>query len=207
MITRLVASTYAVSGTVVVNQNESSLYKNVDNASNPARITHTTSGTSSYYLYIRGFNFSAIPDDAEVSSIAIKIKGYETSLATSTSYSPRLYNGTTAITGASAATSNFGTSTKTIIVPYTGTWSTLKSYGSDLGIRCTVRRSSRNTQGYLYIYGAEIEVTYTTKNYVKENGSWKNIGNVFIKNNNTWTKSTLANAIDATKRYVNRILS
>lgn len=167
---KLVASSYSVTGSVVVNQNESSLYSNVSNSSNPARITHTTTGTSSYYLYLKGFNFSAVPDDAVVSSITIRVKGYESSLSTSTSYAPRLYynsSGTTwsTITGASAASSNFGTSTKTITVPYTGTWDTLKGYGSSLGIRLVVRRSNRNTQGYLYIYGAEIEVTYTVPVY------------------------------------------
>lgn len=169
-VARLVASAYSVTGTVVVNQNETSLYTNTDNSSNPARITHTTSGTSSYYLYLKGFNFSAVPSNAVVSSFTVKVKGYETSLSTSTSYAPRLYNnssGTTwsTITGASAASTNFGTSSKTITVPYTGDWDTLKGYGSNLGIRLVIRRSNRNTQGYLYIYGAEIEVTYTIPVY------------------------------------------
>ena len=160
---KLVASTYSVTGTVVVNQNESSLYKDTSNSSNPARITHTTSGTSSYYLYLKGFNFDTIPSNAQVSSFTIRVKGYESGLSTSTSYAPRLYNNTSSITGASAASSNFGTTTNTITVPYTGTWETLKGYGSNLGIRLVIRRNSRNTQGYLYIYGAEIEVTYTAE--------------------------------------------
>lgn len=167
---KLVASSYAVTGTVVVNQNEDSLYEDTSNSSNPARVTHTTNGTSSYYLYLKGFNFSSIPSNAVVSSFTVKVRGYESGLSTSTSYAPRLYNnssGTTwsSITGASAASSNFGASTNTITVPYTGTWDTLKGFGSNLGIRLVVRRSQRNTQGYLYIYGAEIEVTYTIPVY------------------------------------------
>ena len=163
---RLVASTYLVSNTtVVVNQNETSLYNNIDNSSNPARITHTTTGTTSYYLYLKGFNFSSVPNDAVVTSFTIQVKGYESSLSTSTSYAPRLYNNTSgttwsSITGASAASSNFGTSTNTITVPYTGTWDTLAGYGANLGIRLVIRRSNKNTQGYLYIYGAEITVEY-----------------------------------------------
>lgn len=168
--TKLVASTYSVTGTVVVNQNETSLYQDTSNSSNPARITHTTSGTTSYYLYLKGFNFSAIPSNAQVSSFTVRVKGYESGLSTSTSYAPRLYNNSSgstwsSITGASAASSNFGASTSTITVPYTGTWDTLKGYGSNLGIRLVIRRSSRNTQGYLYIYGAEIEVEYTVPVY------------------------------------------
>ena len=160
---KLTASTYSVTGTVVVNQNETSLYKDTSNSSNPARITHTTSGTSSYYLYLKGFDFSTIPNNAVVSSFTVKVRGYESGLSTSTSYAPRLYNNTSSISGASAASSNFGTTASTITVPFTGTWDTLKGYGADLGIRLVIRRSNRNTQGYLYIYGAEIEVTYTAE--------------------------------------------
>lgn len=160
---KLVASNYSVTGTVTV-QNPDNMYTDVSSTTY-ATLTHTTSGTTSYYCYIKGFNFSAVPDNANVSSITIRIRGYETGLSTSATYAPRLYNDTSTITGASAASANFGASASTITVPYTGTWDTLKGYGADLGIRVTIRRSARNTQGYLYIYGAEIEVTYTVPVY------------------------------------------
>lgn len=155
---KLVASSYSTTGTVTVT-NPENMYTDVSSTTY-ARLTHTSTGTTSYYCYIKGFNFSSVPSNATVSSITIRIRGYETSLSTSTSYAPRLYNNTTSISGTTAS-SNFGTSASTITVPYTGTWATLKGYGADLGIRVTIRRSNRNTQGYLYIYGAEIEVTYT----------------------------------------------
>lgn len=161
---RLVASTYAVSNNTVTVTNPDNMYTNID-STNYATITHTTSGTTSYYLYLRGFNFSSIPSNATVNSFSIKIRGYESGLATSTSYAPRLYDNTSTISGASAASSNFGTSASTITVPFTGTWDTLKGYGADLGIRLTVRRNARNTQCYIYVYGAEIEVNYTVPVY------------------------------------------
>lgn len=157
---KLVPSTYSVSNSTVTVSNPDNMYTDTS-STNYATITHTTSGTTSYYLYLKGFNVNDVPDNATVSSIVIRIRGYESGLATSTSYAPRLYNNTSTITGASAASSNFGTSTNTITVPYTGTWATLKGYGANLGIRLTVRRNSRNTQCYIYVYGAEIEVTYT----------------------------------------------
>lgn len=157
---KLVASTYSVSNNTVTVSSASNMYTDVDSTTY-ATITHTTSGTTSYYCYIKGFNFSDVPSDAVVNSIVIRIRGRETNLSTSTSYAPRLYNNTSTISGASAASSNFNTNAATITVPYTGTWDTLKGYGADLGIRVVIRRSSRNRQGYLYIYGAEIEVDYT----------------------------------------------
>lgn len=159
---KLVPSTYSVSNNTVTVSNANNMYTDTSSTSY-ATITHTTSGTTSYYLYLKGFNFNDVPSNAQVSSIVIRIRGYETGLATSTSYAPRLYDNTSTISGASAASSNFGTSTSTITVPYTGTWDTLKGYGADLGIRLTVRRNQRNTQCYIYVYGAEIEVTYTAE--------------------------------------------
>ena len=159
---RLIPSTYAVSSTSYLSvSNASNMYANTD-STNYATITNTNASTSSRYLYLRGFNFSSIPSDAVVNSFTVKIKGYESGLATSTSYAPRLANGTSALSNTTAST-NFGTSTKTITIP-TGslTWDQIvNTYGSNFTIMVYVRRNSRNTTGYFYCYGAEIEVTYT----------------------------------------------
>ena len=163
---RLTPSTYAVSSTSYLSvSNASNMYNNTDNTTY-ATITNTNASTSSRYLYLRGFNFSAVPSNAVVNSFTVKIKGYEQSLATSTSYAPRLANGTSALSGTTAS-SNFGTSVKTITIP-TGslTWEQISNtYGSDFTILVYVRRSNRNTTGYFYCYGAEIEVNYTIPVY------------------------------------------
>ena len=158
---RLIPSTYAVSSTQYLSvSNASNMYANTDSTTY-ATITNTYASTSSRYLYLRGFNFSDIPSAAVISSFTVKIKGYESGLSTSTSYAPRLAHGTSTISSTTAS-SNFGTSTKTITVP-TGalTWQQIVNYGSDFTIMVYVRRSSRNTTGYFYCYGAEIEVDYT----------------------------------------------
>lgn len=105
------------------------------------------------------------PSGATINSFTVKVKGYESGLATSTSYAPRLANGTSAISN-TTATTNFGTSVKTITIP-TGslTWQQIVNYGSNFTIMVYVRRSSRNTTGYFYCYGAEIEVDYTIPVY------------------------------------------
>lgn len=161
---RLIPSTYAVSSTQYLSvSNASNMYTNTDSTTY-ATITNTYASTSSRYLYLRGFNFDDIPSAAVISSFTIKIKGYEGGLATSTSYAPRLANGSSAISNTTAS-ENFGTSTKTITIP-TGalTWQQIVNYGSSFTIMVYVRRSNRNTTGYFYCYGAEIEVTYTVPN-------------------------------------------
>ena len=149
---------------------QSSSYFTVSNASNCytdvssttyATFQTSSASTSNRYFYIEGFNFDDIPSNAVVSEFTVRIRGYESGGSTSTSYAPTLCNGTTALSSTTAS-SNFGTSVSTITVP-TGsyTWEQLSGYGSNLSIRVNARRSSRNTASYYYIYGAEIEVTYT----------------------------------------------
>ncbi len=158
---RLIPSTYAVSSTSYLSvSNAANMYANTDSTTY-ATITNTYASTSSRYLYLRGFNFDDIPSGAVINSFTVKIKGYEGGLSTSTSYAPRLANGTSALSN-TTATQNFGTSTKTITIP-TGslTWEQIVNYGSNFTIMVSVRRNSRNTTGYFYCYGAEIEVDYT----------------------------------------------
>lgn len=160
---RLVASTYSVGSNITVTGIDNA-YNNTSNSSNYARFQTTSNSTSDRLCYLRGFNFSDIPSNATVTSFTVKIKGYESGINTSTSYAPCLVNNTTVLTSTTAS-GNFGTSTKTITIP-TGnlSWDTIKGYGTNgtnFGIRFNARRNSRNTASNIYIYGAEIEVTYT----------------------------------------------
>ncbi len=207
---RLTPSTYAVSSTSYLSvSNASNMYANTDNTTY-ATITNTNASTSSRYLYLRGFNFSSIPQDAVITSFTVKIKGYESGLATSTSYAPRLANGTSALSN-TTATTNFGTSTKTITIP-TGalTWQQIVNYGSNFTIMVYVRRNNKNTTGYFYCYGAEIEVEYDVptpqtgdKIFIKQNGSWvegtpkvkvsgawHDVSKVFKKENGAWVEQS-----------------
>lgn len=161
---RLIPSAYAVSSSSYLSvSNADRMYDNVD-STDYATITNTYASTSSRYLYLRGFNFDDIPSNAVVSSFTVKIKGYESGLATSTSYAPRLANGSSALSNTTAST-NFGSSATTITIP-TGAldWQDIVNYGSNFTIMVYVRRASRNTTGYFYCYGAEIDVEYTIPN-------------------------------------------
>ena len=160
---RLVPSTiYNAAGTSYVQiTNESNAYTNTDSTTY-ATIYNRNSSTSSRYVYIRGFNFDDVPNAAVVASFTIKMKGYESGISTSTSYEPYLANGTSAING---SCSPFTTSTTTrTFSGITADWETIKGYGDNFGIRLNCRRASRNTAGYIYLYGAEIEVEYTVPN-------------------------------------------
>lgn len=153
---KLTPSTYYLSNSSYLTvSNASNMYADTDSTTY-ATIQNTRSSTSSYYLYIRGFDFDQIPSAAVVSSFTVKVKANHSGGYAQAIY---LYDGTSTSMGSSSTTLSTTVTTHTINV--SGTWADLVSAGSDLGIRINCRRSSRNTTAYVYVYGAEIEVTYT----------------------------------------------
>jgi len=161
---RLVPSTYYLSSTSYLSvSNASSMYENTDD-DDYATVTNSRTSTTSYYIYLRGFNFDDIPTGAVVNSFTIKLKARESGVSTSTSYKPYLANGTTAINGSCDPIT-----TTAKVLTFSGLsadWEDIIGYGSNFGIRINCRRASRYTTGYVYIYGAEIEVDYTIPNPV-----------------------------------------
>lgn len=152
---RLVPSTYYLSSSSYLSvSNASNMYDNTD-STNYGTVTNSRTSTSSYYIYLRGFNFDAVPSNAIVSNFTVKIKcnysgGYSQAMY--------LYDGTSTSYGSSDSISSTVT---THTFDCTHTWEDVVNAGSDFGIRINCRRSSRNTTSYVYIYGAEIEVEYT----------------------------------------------
>lgn len=156
---RLVPSTYYLSSSTYLSvSNADNMYENTDSTTY-ATVTNSRTSTTSYYIYVRGFNFDDIPSAAVVSSFTVKLKASESGVSTSTSYKPYLANGTSAINGTCDVID-----TTAEVLSFTGLtddWEDIVGYGDNFGIRINCRRASRNTTGYMYIYGAEIEVTYT----------------------------------------------
>ena len=157
---RLVPSTYYLSNTSYLSiSNAENMYNNTDNTTY-ATVTNSQTGTSSYYIYIRGFNFDDVPDGVIINSYTVKFKAKESGVSTSTSYRPMMASGTSTYS-AMTSSGTVGTSASTITFSGTTLFETIKSAGSNFGIRINCRRASRNTTGYMYLYGAEIEVDYT----------------------------------------------
>lgn len=164
---RLIPSTYYLSNSSYLTvSNAANMYANTDSTTY-GTITHNRASTNStYYVYIRGFNFDDVPSAAVVSDFTVKIKASATGHTTSTSssYYMSLYNDTTAI-GSTSASGRLSTTTTTFTFAEGSlTWDTIKGYGANFGIRIPLRRASSNTADVVSVYGAEIEVTYTVPN-------------------------------------------
>lgn len=155
---RLIPSTYYLSSSSYLSvSNASNMYADTDSSAY-ATVTNSRSSTTSYYIYLRGFNFDDVPSGIKVNSFTIKLKAYESGVSTSSSYRPYICDGTTAMDGYCNAISS---SVQTLTFTCNESWDDIVAAGSDFGIRINCRRASRNTTGYMYIYGAEIEVDYT----------------------------------------------
>lgn len=124
-----------------------------------ATVTNTNASTTSRYIYLRGFNFPAVPSGAIINSFSIKLKGREQNGSTSTSYRPVLCKGTSTYSNAYCDPITTTATVHTFSV--TQDYATFADDGDDFGIRINCRRGSRNTTSYHYIYGAEILVDYT----------------------------------------------
>ena len=167
---RLVAASYTQSSTSYTSiTSASNMYNNTDNTTY-ATLQHTRNNNSTaYYLYLHNFDFSSIPSGANVSSFTVKLKARASGQATGSSYRMSLYykNGSswTSIsnTTCSSDIANSNTATTYTIPVGNLTWSTMSGYGNNFAIRIPIRRSSSRTAAYIYIYGAEIEVTYTAE--------------------------------------------
>ena len=202
----LIPSTYYASSAYLTLEDENNMYADVSSTTY-ATLTNTDASTSYYYFYLRGFNFSALPSNAEVSSFSVKIRG-----RASGGYNASLYlcNGTTTISGATAtALPNSSTvTTRTLTIPSSLTWATVVGYGSNFGIRINCRRNAKNTTAWWRIYGAEIDVTYTipapaNQILYKDNGAWVTASTVYKKANGVWVEQAdLTTVFDSNTNYV-----
>ena len=165
---RLVPSAYSVSSSNRVTvTSPANMYYDTDHTANYCSIRGRNSTSSTYYAFISGFNFDDVPSNANVTSFTVKIRCYRnTYLSTGSSYRLRLASSassSSALTGTTMS-SDIGTTVDTYTIP-TGsyTWSQISGYGSNFCIEVPLRASS-NQYPYLYVYGAEIEVTYSLSN-------------------------------------------
>lgn len=159
-IARLVPSElYNAAGTSYLTvSNASNAYTNTDSTTY-ATVNNTYASTTNRYVYLQGFNWSAVPSDAIINSFRILLKASESGGSTSSSYRPVLCKGTA--TYSNAYCSAITTSVTTHEFSFTQDYATFRDDGDEFGIRINCRRSSRNTAASFYIYGAEIEVDYT----------------------------------------------
>lgn len=179
---------------VLQNTNLSSAITNYNNlkdeasSSDYARLYVNKTVSTMSYVFLQ-FDFSSIPADAIIKNIDGKVRLYSSGSGTYC-YSRQirwcLGNGTTWM----KYSENFSTSSNPIAIEVEDLRSSITREQLD-DVKCRVQytRTSRksNTQYYIYIYGADVTVTYEIPGiYIKQNGLWQPTNSLYIKNNNIW---------------------
>ena len=164
---RLTPSAYTRSSTNRVTvTNDANMYHNTDWSTNYATLRGRNNSNSTYYCFIHGFDFSQVPSNANVTAFSVKIKCYRSSnQRTGSNYDLRLAStpSSSSVISNTTASTTIGTSASVITIP-TGslTWTQLTNYGTNFSID-VVLASNSSSYPYVYVYGAEIEVTYTAE--------------------------------------------
>ena len=163
------ARSYSVSNSNYVSVSDASNMYEAISTSDTTYATlqgRTRNSSTAYYCFINNFKLDEVPSNAQVSAISVKIRCYKNSQQrTGTNYYLRLCssaNWNNVISGTTTST-NIGTSTATITIP-TGnvTWSNIvNTYKDGFSIAVPLAGNSGSTPPRIYVYGAEIEVTYT----------------------------------------------
>ena len=204
---RLIPSAWSRSSTsYVTGSDTSNMYNNTDHTESYCTLrgrAGRTNGTTTYYAFVRGFNFGDIPANATVTGFKVKIRASRgTYQATGSSYRIRL--------SSSASNSNVisNTTVSTDITTTDGgevyeiptgnlSWTQIVDYGANFSIEIPLRNSSTSSYNYpyVYVYGAEIEVTYSLPSgveniRVKSNGGWVTPTKLLIKDNGSWSEAT-----------------
>jgi len=203
--------------TLIVNPSgydERSAWKNAYSLENAYNSTENTNratfalktGSALTYIYLT-FDLSSIPADAIINSVSCNAKAYidNQNAARIAEKQVQLFSGTeakgTAITMPTSSASG-------IVSLDTGTWT--REELDNLTLRFYAARGYSGTSNnyYIYIYGADLTIEYTSGGVtqtlkIKSNGNWTDVSKVYKKENGEWIEQTeLSQVFDTNTNYV-----
>ena len=165
-----------------------------------------TKSTTSYF-YVT-FDFSEIPNNATITATDGKIRLYSSGSYVSTR-SIRFCIGD--INTPLRTSQNYSTSSNPVALDVNPLQTGI-TVAQMKQVKCYVQytRSSRNdnTQRYIYLYGADVTVTYDVPEpsetlYLKQNGSWTTVSKAYIKQNGVWVEqSDITGIFSTTGNYI-----
>lgn len=154
----LCGNSYTLSNTSYLRiSNPGNMYTSTDSTTY-AQLDHTrNNSTTSYYLYITGFDFSQVPSNATIISAFAKVKGL---VYRDTYRFPYLTSNNSGAIPNILFEKAIDSTVDITSVDITSKWEIVKGT-ENCGIRLALGRSSRNQASYLRIYGAEFVVEYS----------------------------------------------
>ena len=138
--------------------NNSNAYTAVTDTSYSTITCSNGSGVASYVTYL--FTVTDIPSGATISSVACRYKARVSSTSRITSTSVQLYSNTSAKGGTGSFT-NTSTSPSVQSISSTGSWTAAELANARIRFTATRGTSQTSSSASMYIYGAELTVTYS----------------------------------------------
>lgn len=157
------------------------------------------------YIYLT-FDLSSIPADAIINSVSCNVKASidNANAARIAQKQVQLFSGTEA----KGTVTTIPTSQSSIVSLDTGTWT--REELDSLTLRFYAKRGYSGTSNnyYIYIYGADLTIEYTSGGVtqtlkIKSNGNWTDVSKVYKKENGSWVEQTdLSQVFDTNANYV-----
>lgn len=162
------------------------------------------SGAASFRYFT--FNLSALPEDANIVSISARFKAHSGS--TNNSYiKDATAQLTTGTTKKGSAVSFLSTSNNIYTFTNTGTWTRDELLNARFYIEAHRGTQKTKSSLYLYIYAAELTVTYDVAPqyilYTKNGNNWTPIAKAYKKISGVWVEETdLTQVFDNNNTYI-----
>ena len=201
--------------TLIVNPSgydERSSWRSVTNLQNAYNGTENTTyatfglqtGSTLTYIYLT-FDLSSIPANAVINSVSCDVKTNITNQNTAriAEKQVQLFNGIEA-----KGTATTIPTSASIVSLDSGTWT--REDLDNLALRFYAKRGYSGTSNnyYIYIYGADLTIEYTSGGVtqtlkIKSNGNWADVSKVYKKENGSWIEQTeLSQIFDTQKNYL-----
>ena len=201
--------------TLIVNPSgydERSAWKNAYSLENAYNGTENTdratfalkTGNALTYIYLT-FDLSSIPADAIINSVSCNAKASidNANAARIAEKQVQLFSGTEAKGSATIIPTSAG-----IMSLDTGTWTREELDNLTLRFYAARGYSGASNNYYIYIYGADLTIEYTSGGVtqtlkIKSNGNWQDVSKVYKKENGEWIEQTeLSQVFDTNTNYV-----
>ena len=152
------------------------------------------------------FNLSALPEDANIVSVSARFKAYCSTNVSSyiTDATAQLTTGTTK---KGSAVSFLSTTNNIYTFTNTGTWTRDELLNARFYIEAHRGTQKTSSSIYLYIYAAELTVTYDVAPqyilYTKNGNNWTPVTKAYKKISGAWVEETdLTQVFDSNNQYI-----
>lgn len=161
------------------------------------------SGAASFRYFT--FNLSALPEDANIVSVSARFKAYSGSINSSyiTDATAQLTTGTTK---KGNAVSFLSTTNNIYNFTNTGTWTRDELLNARFYIEAHRGTQKTTSSMYLYIYAAELTVTYDVAPqyilYTKNGNNWTPVTKAYKKISGSWVEQNVETIFDNNNQYI-----